>query len=189
MKPEESDVIKITVARRLGIGGMGVPLSLKTSNAWVWYIAIIIAFSFYAVISLEFFLLIVLLISLIYLPFVFAIHNAPRPRAVEDEKVIVDEDIAHFKRSVKKALDENAVAQRDIELRVLNALVIDLSIRYDIPESVVRRNMENVEFLKRYLGDKAEIVVRMYRRKHDLRNALPRDDFLKEINAVMEAMK
>jgi len=186
MKQQDNRVTDMAIMNRMGM--MPLPTSFKGST-WVWYIAIIIAFSFYAIISIEFFLLIVLLISLIYLPFVFVIHNAPKPRTQEEEKVIVDEDIAHFKRRVKKALDENAVAQRDIELRILNSLVIDLSIRYDIPESVVRRNMENIEFLRKYLGDKAELVVRMYRRKHDLRNALPKDRFLKEINAILEAMK
>ena len=74
-------------------------------------------------------------------------------------------------------------------MRVLNSLVIDLSIRYDMPERVVRRNMDNEEFLRPYLGDKARVVARMFRRIHDLRNPLPREKFLKEINEVLEAME
>jgi hypothetical protein len=158
-------------------------------NYFVWYIAIILSFSFYAFISLEFFLVVILLISLVYLPFLFAIMNAPKPRVEEEEKVVVDEDISHFKSRTKKALKGDAVAQRDIELRVLNALVIDLSIRYSIPEHIVRRNMENEEFLREYLGDKARIAARMFKRRHDLRNALPKEEFVKEINAILEAMK
>ncbi len=188
MKPEESDVTKMVIARRMGFMGI-VPDSPAKGNALVWYIAIILAFSFYAIISLEFFLLIVLLISLIYIPFLFAIRNAPRPKVKEEERVVVDEDIAHFKDRVKKALEGKAVAQRDIELRVLNTLAIDLSIRYDLPELLVRKNMDNEKFLRKYLGDDAPIVAQMFRRIHDLRTALPKDKFLKEINTILEAME
>lgn len=188
MKPEESKVMRMVIARRMGFMGMN-PEPTGKSNAWVWYIAIILAFSFYAIMSVEFFLLIVLLISLIYIPFVFAIRNAPRPRVEEEERVVVDEDIAHFKEMVKKALEGKAVAQRDIELRVLNTLAIDLSIRYDLPELLVRKNLANEDFLREYLGDKAKIVAEMFRRIHDLRTSLPRDEFLRNVNTILEAMK
>jgi len=163
---------------------------MKLSNAIGFYIAIVLFLTLFAAISIQLYLLMLVLVSLIYIPLVLAIYQSPRPRVEEEkERIVVDEDIAHFRERVDKALKEKAVAQRDIELRVLNSLVIDLSIRYDMPERVVRRNMDNEEFLRPYLGDKARVVARMFRRIHDLRNPLPREKFLKEINEVLEAME
>jgi len=187
MKPQDSKVNDMVIMGRMGM--MRVPTSFKGSGL-TWYITIIASLSFYAFISFEFYLLIVLLFSFFYLPFLFVIRYAPKHReAVEEEKIIVDENIEHFRRRVQKALEENAVAQRDIELKLLNSLAVDLSIRYGIPESVIRRNMENREFLRKYLGEKADLVARMFRRRHELREALPKERFVKEINAILEAMK
>ncbi len=186
MKSEESRVKDMVIMRRMGM--MPVPSSFK-GKSWIWYISIILMFSFYAIISVQFFLLIVLLISLIYFPFIFALKYSPRPRIVEDERIVVDEDIAHFRETVEKALKGRAVAQRDIELRVLNALVVDMSIRYDLPEKEIRKNLGNEEFLKKYLGDRAKLVAKMYNRRHDLRTSFSKDEFMKEINEILEAMK
>jgi len=183
---ESSRVTEMAIMRRMGM--MPIPSSFK-GKVWVWYISIILVFSFYAIISLQLFLFIVLLISLLYVPFIFALQYAPRPRVKEEERIVVDEDIAHFRETVKKALNGRAVAQRDIELRILNALVVDVSIRYDIPEKEIRRNLGNEEFLRNYMGDKAKLVAEIYNRRHDLRKSLSKDEFLREINSILEAMK
>ncbi len=186
MKPEESRAIDMAIMRRMGF--LPIPKSFK-GKTWIWFIAIVIMFSFYAIISIQLFLLIILLIALLYFPFLFALKYAPRPRVEDEERIVVDEDIAHFRETVEKALKGRAVAQRDIELRILNALVVDMSIRYDLPEKEIRRNLGNEEFLKKYLGDRAVLVARMYNRRHDLRTSLSKNKFLEEINAVLEAMK
>ena len=156
-----------------------------------WYVGILLfLFVLFGIVSPEMFLLFAILFSLIYVPLVMAMMRAPPPKVEEEEEVImVDEDIAHFRERVEKALEGKAVAQRDVELRVLNSLVIDLSIKYDIPEREVRRNLDKEEFLKRYIGERAGVVARMFKRIHDLRSSLSREEFLKEINEVLEAMK
>ncbi len=163
---------------------------MKLVNALSWFLGIMLFLSIFAFISLQMFLLFAILVAIVYLPLALAIDQAPRPKiSQEEERIMVDEDIAHFRERVDKALREKAVAQRDIELRVLNSLVIDLSIRYDMPEREVRRNLDNEKFLRKYLGDRAKVVARMFGRIHDLRTALPREEFLREINEVLEAMK
>ncbi len=186
MKSDEGEVTKMVIMRRMGM----MPISSEfRGKVWIWYLAIILVFSFYAIISIQLFLLIVLLITLLYVPFMFAFKYSPRPHVEEEEKIVVDEDIAHFRDRVEKAIKGRAVAQRDIELRLLNALVVSMSIRYDLPEKEIRRNLGNEEFLREYLGEKAKIVSEMYNRRHDLRTSLSRDRFLKEVNTILEAMK
>jgi|GEM_PF-6480188 len=186
MPSEESDVVKMAIMRRMGM--TPAPSDFK-GKVWIWYIAIVMVFVIYIMISVQLFLLILLLITLLYVPFVVALRYSPRARVEEESRVVVDEDIAHFRETVDKALKGRAVAQRDIELRILNALVVDMSIRYDLPEKEIRRNLGNEDFLRTYLGEKARLVADMYNRRHDLKKTLTRDEFVEEINSVLEAMR
>ena len=154
-----------------------------------WYIGIVLFLTIFIFVSFQLFLLFTALVTLLYIPLAMAMLNAPRPKVEEEEEVKVGEDIEHFRSRVEKALKGKAVAQRDVELRVLNSLVIDLSIKYGLPEREVRRNLDKEEFLSKYIGDKSRVVVRMFRRIHDLRSSLSREEFLNEINEVLEALK
>ncbi len=154
-----------------------------------WYIGIVLFLTIFIFVSFQLFLLFTALVTLLYIPLAMAMLNAPRPKVEEEEEVKVGEDIEHFRSRVEKALKGKAVAQRDVELRVLNSLVIDLSIKYGLPEREVRRNLDKEEFLSKYIGEKSRVVVRMFRRIHDLRSSLSREEFLNEINEVLEALK
>ena len=130
------------------------------------------------------------LYSLVYLPFIFAYRRAPRKRAnKEEERIIVANDIAHFREVVDKAMNQKAIAQRNVEFRVLNVLVVDLSIKHNLPEIVVRRNLDNEKFMVNLMGERGKIAKKMYERRHDMKTPLGKNEFLREINILMEAMK
>ena len=162
---------------------------MRLSSAIGLYISLVILLGIFAFVSIQLYIIFILLFSLIYIPIIIAMRNSPSSRIPETkEEIIVDEDITHFREKVNKALNGKAVAQRDIELRLLNTLVIDLSIRYDISEMKIRKNLENEYFLRRYVGEKAEIISNMYKRRHDLRKSLSKERFLKEINDFLEVI-
>ncbi len=165
-------------------------LKMRLKNDIYFYILILFAFSFTAYFTYQLYILLALLFSLAYLPLIFSLRNyVPLEKREKTEKLAVGEDILHFRETVDKALKGSAVAQRDIELRLLNSFVVALSVRYDLPESYIRRNLDSEEILRKYVGDKAKIIAAMYRRRHELTVPLPRERFVKEIRQVMEAME
>ncbi len=107
----------------------------------------------------------------------------------EKPKIIVRNDIAHFRETVEKALNGNPVAQRDVELELLHILYIDLRIRYSLSDREIREKMGKEEFMKKYLGEKWKIIKDVYDRKHELRKSILRDEFIRDINAIMEVMR
>lgn len=132
-----------------------------------------------------------MLYSLIYLPLLFAYRFSPKKKIKEEEKerIMVRNDVAHFREIVNKAMNGNAVSQRDVELRLLNVLAVDLSIKYDLPESYIKRNLGNGEFMEKLMGEKGRIAKEIYDRRHELRRSIKREEFLKDIGILMEAMK
>jgi len=154
------------------------------------YFVILISLIFTAFFSIQLYIFLALIFSLLYLPVMLSLrYYKPLKKRREEEKIAVGEDIAHFRKVVEGALEGKSVAQRDVELRLLNSFVVTLSIRYDLPENLIRRNLDNVNFLRKYVGERAEVVARMYERRHELKLSLPREKFLREIGEIMEAMK
>ncbi len=118
------------------------------------------------------------------------IHGEKNRRIMKKEsKIIVRNDIAHFRKTVEKAINGNPVAQRDVELELLHILYIDLGIRYSLSDKEIRERMGNEEFMRKYLGEKWKIIKDVYDRKHELRKSVPRDEFIRDVNAFMEVMK
>ncbi len=152
------------------------------------YISIIAALFIIAFFSIEMFLYLVVVISLLMLPLIFSMRFAPKSVPPELKGMAIGKDIAQFRKIVAKALKENPVAQRDVELRLINALVVDISIKYGVAENEIRRNMENEKYLERFIGKYAKTAAEMYRRRHELRLKLPKDQFVKEVKEIMEAI-
>ena len=152
---------------------------------------IFLGIAFFIPININIYIWALLLYSLIYLPLLFAYRFSPREKIEnkEKEEIIVMNDISHFREIVNKAMNENAVSQRDVELRLLNILAVDLSIKYDLPESYVKRNLGNKKFMEKLIGKKGITVKEIYDRRHELKKAIGREDFLKDINILMEVMK
>jgi hypothetical protein len=130
-------------------------------------------------------------VAVVYFPLTFVRQYFPRDerRAVEDEPVLVRNDITHFRELVDKALKENPVAQREVEMRLLEMVSMDLALRYEVPPRRIVEMMGNEERLGKYLGSSARIVADIFRRRHELMLKIPRDRFLREVNEVMEEMK
>ncbi len=130
-------------------------------------------------------------VSFAYLSMVFVFRHYPReaPR-MNEEKIRVDKsEIAHFYEIVEKALKENPVAQREVEMKLLEMVSMELSLRYEIPERVIRYNMGNEAFLSKYLGEAGKTVADFFNRRHELTLKIPRERFLTEVEKVMEAMR
>ena len=163
---------------------------MRWKNDIFIYFAILLMFSFLAFFSIDAYALVAMLFSLLYIPLILTARYYTRfPMEKKEETLGVGEDVQHFRYMANKALKGNAVAQRDVELRIVNSLVVALSIRYGIPEREIRKNLENTGYMRKYLGERGKVVADMFKRRHDLKTVLPRERFLKEINEVMEAMK
>ena len=163
---------------------------MRWKNDIFLYFAILLMLSFIAFFSIDAYALVAALFSLLYIPLILAFrYHTSFPAEKREETLGVGEDVEHFRDVVNKALKGNPVAQRDVELRLVNSLVVALSIRYGVSEREIRKNLENVSYMRNYLGKRGETVANMFRRRHDLKTKLPRELFLKEINEVMEAMK
>jgi len=163
---------------------------MKLGNDLFIYILILIFLSFVAFFSVELYILLSLLFSFIYLPLLFSLrYYKPTKKGEKMQILSMGEDIQHFRDTVDKALKGNAVAQRDIELRLINSFVIALSVRYDLPETLIRKNLENENFLKKYVGEKAKLIADIYKRRHELKLSLPKERFLKDIEEIMEAIE
>ncbi len=164
---------------------------MKWKNDLFVYFLVAVLLMPLAFFTVRLFVLFLLLFSFIYLPLLFSLRDyTPLEKREEKEELTIGEDIAHFRETIDKALRGNPVAQRDIELRLINSVVVALSIRYDLSESKIRRNLENEDFLKKYVGgSRAKMIRDMYMRRHDLKLSIPRDRFVKELREIMEAMK
>ncbi len=130
-------------------------------------------------------------VSFAYLTLVFVFRYYPRgaPR-MDEESIRVDKsEIAHFYDVIEKALKENPVAQREVEMKLLEMVSMELSLRYEIPEKVIRYSMSNEAFLSKYLGEAGKIVADFFNRRHELTLKIPRERFLTEVEKVMEAMR
>ena len=157
------------------------------------YILLIVS-AFYFIISSvapssrELFLWIVACVTLLTIP-LLAVKGKKKSQKEEKRKIIVRNDIAHFREVVSKALEGNPVAQRDVELELLNVLRIDLRIRYSLRDMEIRENMGDEKFMRKYFGEKWKVIKEIYDRKHELRKSIPREKFLQDINTLMEVMK
>ncbi len=141
--------------------------------------------------SPETYLWILLLPVVIYLP-LSLVHEAMKDTNEEEEKkekIIVENDLAHFKEVVNKALNGNPIAQRDVEMHLINVASVDLAIRYGISEVKLREKMGDAEFLSRYMGHAGVTLAKMYERRHDLKEPVSGEQFVRDIKEVMEAMK
>ena len=138
--------------------------------------------------SRELFLWIVAAITLLTVPLIMK-KEGEKSKKEERRRIIVRNDISHFREVVDKALNENPVAQRDVELELLNILRIDLRIRYSLSDREIREKMGEEKFMRKYFGKRWKIIKDIYDRKHELRKAVPRDKFLRDINTLMEVMK
>ena len=130
-------------------------------------------------------------ITFAYFSSVLVFTRAKRPRVapMEEEHIEIRNDIAHFREVVDKAINENPVAQREVELRLLEMVSMDLNLRYEISPRMIRERMGDARFLSQYLGDAGKIIADMFDRRHELKLSIPRDRFIKEVNEVLEAMK
>ncbi len=147
--------------------------------------------------GIDIYLLYISILAVLYFPILFIKDAWPRetkkgyddPEIIKDNDVKVANDIAHFKDIVNKAINGSPIAQRDVEMRLLNMVDIDLKIRFGLSNKELTANMENGKFLKKYMGSAGEVVARIYRRRHDLTNPVPGDKFKKEIEAILEAIR
>ncbi len=139
----------------------------------------------------ELFLWYAALISIAYVPYIFISESKPRAdvHETEDWKPKVMNDMAHFREVVERAVKGNPIAQREVEMRILNMVSMELALRYEVPAKKLRDSFGDVKFLRRYMGDVAKDVVSLYNRKHDLKRVVPEKQFLGEIERIMEAMK
>jgi len=155
---------------------------------------LLIVFAFYFIVSSvapssrELFLWVIASITLLSVPLLTK-KERKNSRKKEKSKILVRNDISHFKEVVNKALEENSVAQRDVELELLNVLRIDLRIRYSLSDREIRERMGNEKFLRKYFGENWKTIKEIYDRKHDLRKSVPREKFLRDVNTLMEVMK
>ncbi len=145
-------------------------------------------FSSVAPSSKELFLWVVATITLLTVPLLMK-KKEKKEEKEEERKIMVRNDIAHFRETVNKALNENPVAQRDVELELLNILRIDIGIRYSLTDREIREDMGNENFMRKYFGDKWKIIKEIYDRKHELRKSIPREKFVRDINTLMEVMR
>ena len=154
---------------------------------------LLIVFAFYFIFSSvapsskELFLWVIATITLLTVPLL--IKKEKKEEKEEERKIMVRNDIAHFRETVNKALNENPVAQRDVELELLNVLRIDMGIRYSLSDREIRENMGNEDFMRKYFGNKWKIIKEIYDRKHELRKSVPKDEFRRDINTLMEVMR
>jgi len=149
------------------------------------------------VLGIDIYVLYVAILASLYFPIVL-IHGAwPRPKKEEyidpeiirEDDIKVANDIAHFKETVNKALKGNSVAQRDVEMRILTMVDVELKIRFGLSERELRAKLDNPKFLSEYIGRAGEIVSKFYRRRHDLTLSVPGSELKKDIETVMEAMR
>ncbi len=166
----------------------------KILTKFVMYEIMILAALYFIAIAIKItlteYLWVFTIFMVIYLPMAFILSS--RKRAVEEEeeeKIIVGNDIAHFKEVVNKALKGNAVAQRDVEMHIINAAAVDLHIRYGIPDKIIRARLSNPDFLEKYMGSAGRTLSAMFERRHDLKLSIPDKKFKKEIEEIMEAIK
>ncbi|NPA75197.1 MAG: hypothetical protein GXO25_03840 [Euryarchaeota archaeon] len=141
--------------------------------------------------NIEGYLWLFILPAVIYFPLSFVHRAMKKSIRVEEEKdkIIVENDLAHFKEVVKKALDENPIFQREVEMHLINVASVDLSIRYGISEVKLREKMGDAKFLSKYMGHAGVTLARMFDRRHDLKEPISKEQFVKEIREVMEAMR
>ena len=156
-----------------------------------------IVFQMGIVLGVDIYVLYVAILAAIYFPIVLLFRAWPRenkeeyvdPEIIRDDDIKVANDIAHFKDTVRKALKGNSVAQRDVEMRVLTMVDIELKIRYGLSERELRTNLDNAEFLSKYMGHAGAIIAKLYKRRHDLTLSVPGTEFKKDIKTVLEAMR
>ena len=138
------------------------------------------------------YLLYVSILAVIYIP-ISLISGAWRKNKKEEkedkEDVLVVNEIQHFREVVEKALNGNPVAQRDVEMRILTMADVNLKIRYDLSDKALRMKFGNEEFMREHMGHAGEIIAKFYRRRHDLNVPVPKEEFKRDVEEVLEAMR
>ena len=138
------------------------------------------------------YLLYVSILAVIYIP-ISLISGAWRKNKKEEKEdkrdVLVVNEIQHFREVVEKALNGNPVAQRDVEMRILTMADVNLKIRYDLSDKALRMKFGNEEFMRKYMGHAGEIIAKFYRRRHDLNVPVPKEEFKRDVEEVLEAMR
>ncbi len=147
--------------------------------------------------GLDVYLLYISIFAVIYLPLSFINFAWPKkkkgqyedPEILKDNRVMVANDLAHFRELAQKALKGNAVAQREVEMRLLLMADVNLKIRYGISDKELTTRLDDGEFLSRYMGHAGNTLAKLYKRRHDLSISTPPEEFKKEVEEVLEAMK
>ncbi len=137
------------------------------------------------------------MILILYIPCVLISENLPRiqssyvvnKKIKNNEKIEFQEEFAHFRKVMQKALQGNSVAQREIEIRILEMVSTELMLRYEFSEKEIMSKMRDEKFLSEQFGDAGKIVAEMFERRHNLTLVIPPDKFRREIEKIMEAMK
>ena len=133
----------------------------------------------------------IILLAIFYLPLAFVSAAIPRKSFANDEKekIIIGNDIAHFRETVKKAKNGNPVAQREIEMKIVNMVIVDMSIKHGLSEKLLRFKIGDEKFMENYMGEVGDIIAKFYNRRYELKKSVPGEEFEREVNKVLEEIK